>query len=105
MVSFSECISLDRIKKGNKLTEVIQYNFHNIKQKKVSVMILKKNVGYLDSIIRVFIGSLIVGIGLYFNSFWGFIGLIPVLSGALSYCPIYRILNTTTLSPDLEREN
>lgn len=68
-------------------------------------MILKKNVGYLDSILRVFIGAIFITFGLYFDSFWGFIGLIPVLSGALSYCPIYRILNTTTLSPDLEREN
>jgi hypothetical protein len=68
-------------------------------------MILKKNVGYLDSIIRVIFGALIVGFGLYYNSFLGFIGLIPVFSGALSFCPIYRILNTTTLSPDLEREN
>jgi len=68
-------------------------------------MILKKNVGYLDSIVRVFIGALIVAFGLHFNSFWGFLGLIPVISGALSFCPLYRILNTTTLSPDLEREN
>jgi len=69
------------------------------------VMILKKNVGYLDSIIRVFIGAVIVASGLYLNNFWGLLGLILVFSGALSFCPIYRILNTTTISPDLEREN
>ncbi len=105
MLYVTECISLGRIKKGKKLTEVIQYNFHNIKQKEVNVMILKKNIGYLDSILRVFGGALIVAFGLYFNSYWGFIGLIPVVSGAVSFCPIYKILNTTTISPDLEREN
>lgn len=68
-------------------------------------MILKKNVGYLDSVIRVLIGSVIVAAGLYVNNLWGFIGMILVFTGALSYCPIYRILNTTTISPDLEREN
>lgn len=69
------------------------------------VMILKKNVGYLDSITRVLIGAVIVASGLYLNNFWGLLGLIPLLSGALSFCPIYRILNTTTIRPDLEREN
>jgi hypothetical protein len=68
-------------------------------------MILKKNVGYVDSIIRVVLGTLIVGIGLYYNSYWGFIGLIPVISGAVSYCPVYRIFRTSTMNPNLEREN
>lgn len=68
-------------------------------------MILKKNVGYIDSIVRVFLGAVIVAIGLYFESYWGFIGLIPVISGAVSFCPIYRIFNASTLGPGLEREN
>lgn len=68
-------------------------------------MILKKNVGYIDSIIRVVLGTLIVAIGLYYNSYWGFIGLIPVISGAISFCPVYRLLGITTMNPNLEREN
>ena len=68
-------------------------------------MILKKNVGYIDSIIRVVLGTLIVAIGLYYNSYWGFIGLIPVISGAISFCPVYRLLGTSTMNPNLEREN
>ncbi|PKD44930.1 YgaP family membrane protein [Rhodohalobacter barkolensis] len=68
-------------------------------------MILKKNVGYLDSIIRVTLGALIVGAGLYFDSFWGFLGLIPVFSGAVSFCPVYRLLNIETTKPNIERAN
>jgi len=68
-------------------------------------MILKKNVGYIDSIIRVIVGALIVGLGLYFDSYWGFIGLIPVFSGAVSFCPIYRLLNMETTKPNIERAN
>ncbi|MCC5906161.1 MAG: DUF2892 domain-containing protein [Balneolaceae bacterium] len=68
-------------------------------------MILKKNVGNIDSIIRVVLGTLIVAIGLYYNSYWGFIGLIPVISGAISFCPVYRLLGTSTMNPNLEREN
>lgn len=69
------------------------------------MMILKKNVGYIDSIIRVIIGALIVGVGLYFDSYWGFIGLILVFSGAVSYCPVYRLLKMETTRPNMERAN
>ncbi len=68
-------------------------------------MILKKNVGYTDSILRVILGTLIIGLGIYVDSYWGFIGLIPVLSGAVSFCPVYRFLNASTINPNLEREN
>ncbi len=68
-------------------------------------MILKKNVGYMDSIIRVVLGTLIIALGLYFDNYWGFIGLIPVISGAISFCPVYRVLRMSTMDPNLEREN
>jgi len=68
-------------------------------------MILKKNVGYMDSIIRVIFGALILSMGLFYDSYWGFIGLIPVISGAISFCPIYRMMRVSTMNPDLEREN
>lgn len=68
-------------------------------------MILKKNVGYIDSIIRVIVGAILVIMGLYFESYWGFIGLIPLITGTISYCPIYRIFNISTMRADLEREN
>lgn len=68
-------------------------------------MIVKKNVGNVDSIIRVFIGALIVGAGLYYNNFWGFLGLILVFSGTASFCPIYRLLKFETTKPNVERAN
>lgn len=71
----------------------------------VKKMILKKNVGYMDSIIRVLIGTLILIAGLYYESYWGFVGLIPVISGAISFCPIYKLFNMETTNPDAERAN
>jgi len=68
-------------------------------------MIIKKNVGYMESILRVILGTFIVALGIYFDSYWGFIGLIPVFSGAVSFCPVYRYMNISTLNPNLEREN
>lgn len=68
-------------------------------------MILKKNIGYIDSIIRVIIGAIAVGLGLYFDNYWGFLGLLLVISGTLSFSPLYRVLNISTMDPNLEREN
>ncbi len=68
-------------------------------------MILKKNVGYLDSVIRTIIGAVAIIVGFYLDSYWGLLGLYFVFSGAISFCPVYRIMNKSTMNPDLEREN
>lgn len=68
-------------------------------------MILKKNVGYYDSIIRATLGVLIVLAGVYFQNWWGFLGLILVFSGGLSFCPIYKLAGIDTTRPDTERAN
>ena len=68
-------------------------------------MILKKNVGYMDSIIRVVLGTLIIAAGLFYDSYWGFIGLIPVITGSLSFCPVYRLFKLETTNPNAERAN
>lgn len=68
-------------------------------------MILKKNIGYLDSVIRTVIGAIAIIVGFYLESYWGLLGLLLVFSGALSYSPVYRIMKISTMNPDLEREN
>ncbi len=50
-----------------------------------------QNVGGLDSAIRILLGVVIVGIGIY-NERWGvLIGFIPFLTGIARWCPIYEI--------------
>lgn len=68
-------------------------------------MILKKNVGYWDSIIRVVLGGFIVSLGLIFDNYWGLLGMILVFSGVVEYCPVYRLIRFATMDPNLEREN
>jgi len=71
-------------------------------------MILKKNVGYVDSIIRVVLGAIGVGLGFYYGGYiliLGILGLILIASGTLSFCPFYRLMKISTMNPDLEREN
>jgi len=59
-------------------------------------MTLKKNVGGIDRIIRLVLGVVILGVGAYFRSWWGLIGLIPLLTGAFSYCGLYSLIGVST---------
>lgn len=53
---------------------------------------MKINVGSTDRILRVVAGITIIGAGIYFNSLWGVIGLIPLLTGLFRFCPAYKLL-------------
>jgi hypothetical protein len=47
------------------------------------------NVGKTERILRTIAGLAILGAGLYFKSWWGAIGVIPLLTAALGWCPVY----------------
>lgn len=50
---------------------------------------MNKNVGSIDKVIRIIIGLIIMGIGYYFKSWWGAIGIIPVFTALVGWCPLY----------------
>jgi hypothetical protein len=59
------------------------------------------NVGKFERLIRVFVGFLIFYIGVISPleaQLWGFIGLVPVITGILGWCPLYLPfkINTNT---------
>ncbi len=58
---------------------------------------MMKNEGTADRVIRVIAG--VVLLSLVFvgpRSLWGLIGLVPLLTGLVGYCPLYRILGLNT---------
>ncbi len=57
---------------------------------------MKANVGTADRIVRVVIGLAIVGAGIYYQSWWGAIGLVPVFTAAFGFCPAYLPLGLST---------
>lgn len=61
---------------------------------------MKKNVGTADKIIRVVIGIAIIIVGVYFKSWWGVIGVIPFISAALGWCPLYIPLKISTIKEE-----
>jgi hypothetical protein len=54
------------------------------------------NVGKTERGIRVIAGVVIIGVGLYFQSWWGAIGIVPLLTGATGWCPPYQLLGIST---------
>ncbi len=56
-----------------------------------------KNVGTVDRIIRVVLG--IVLLAMVFvgpQTPWGWIGIIPLLTAALGFCPAYKLIGLST---------
>jgi hypothetical protein len=50
---------------------------------------MKPNVGGLDRIVRILAGLAILGAGFYFKSWFGLIGIVPILTGTFRFCPAY----------------
>jgi len=50
---------------------------------------MKPNVGGVDRVIRVVLGIILLAMGVYFKSWWGVIGIVPLLTATISWCPAY----------------
>ncbi len=57
---------------------------------------MKTNVGSTDRTLRIIAGVVIIALGLYYQSLWGIIGLIPLLTGLFRSCVLYSILGINT---------
>ncbi len=63
---------------------------------------MKCNIGKTDRIIRIIAGVVILIIGLVTKSWWGLIGLIPLLTAVLKWCPLYIPLKINTMEKKVE---
>ena len=50
---------------------------------------MKCNMGKTDRMIRAIVGLGIIGAGVYFQNWWGAIGLVPFGTGVIGICPAY----------------
>ena len=57
---------------------------------------MKCNVGKTDKILRVVLALLIGAAGFYFKSYWGLIGLVPLLTAFAGICPAYMPFGLST---------
>ncbi|MHB8881569.1 MAG: YgaP family membrane protein [Thermodesulfovibrionales bacterium] len=58
---------------------------------------MKKNLGSIDRSIRIIAGVGIISLALVGpQSPWAFLGIIPLLSGLVGWCPPYALLGLST---------
>ena len=57
---------------------------------------MKKNVGKADKVVRVILGLGIGAAGIYFKSWWGLVGLIPLLTAFMGSCLLYMPFGIST---------
>ncbi len=50
---------------------------------------MNANIGGTDKVVRYIAGIVIILLGLYFKSWWGALGLIPLLTALIGWCPLY----------------
>lgn len=58
---------------------------------------MKPNEGTIDRVIRVVVGLLLLSLVFIGpQTAWGFVGLIPLGTGLIGFCPLYKIFGFST---------
>jgi len=57
---------------------------------------MKCNVGGLDRRLRIIAGIAFIAAGIYFQNWFGAIGLIPLITGIIGWCPAYLPFGLST---------
>ena len=57
---------------------------------------MKTNVGKIDKSVRIVIGLGIIAAGIYYESWWGAIGFVPLLTSFIGWCPLYAPFGIST---------
>ena len=58
---------------------------------------MKTNVGGLDRIARIVVGVVLLGLAAIGTvGVWGWLGIVPLATGALGWCPAYKLLGLST---------
>jgi len=55
------------------------------------------NVGRIDRSVRIVVGLLLIGLALTGTvGWWGWLGLVPLATGVVGWCPPYALLGFST---------
>ena len=63
---------------------------------------MKKNVGSIDKVARVIIGLVIIALGVLYQSWWGLVGIIPLFTSVVGWCPAYLPFGISTCKTKTE---
>lgn len=58
---------------------------------------MKANVGGVDKILRIVLGVALIAWAAFLGGpTWAYIGVVPLLTGLVNFCPIYKLLGIST---------
>lgn len=57
---------------------------------------MKPNIGKTDRTIRIVAGCIIIAAGVVAGSWWGIIGIVPIATAFLRWCPAYLPFGIST---------
>ena len=58
---------------------------------------MKTNVGTIDRSVRVLVGLVLIGLAATGTvGWWGWLGVVPLLTGAIGWCPPYAMFGIDT---------
>lgn len=55
-----------------------------------------RNMGGADRAVRIVLGLGIIAAGIYFKSWWGLLGLVPLATASCGFCPAYLPFGIST---------
>ena len=59
---------------------------------------MEQNVGQIDRTVRIVLGIFAVAFALDGNA-WGWLGILPLVTGVFSICPLYSLIHVSTTQP------
>jgi len=58
---------------------------------------MSENIGNIDRILRIVIGIILIALVFWGpKSVFGWIGLVPLVTALISWCPLYKLFNIST---------
>nr|MBN2276167.1 DUF2892 domain-containing protein [candidate division Zixibacteria bacterium] len=66
---------------------------------------MKTNIGGLDRLIRIIVGVIIIALGYAYGSWWGLLGIIPILTAVTGLCCLYVPFGISTCKTKHRAEN
>ena len=61
---------------------------------------MKCNMGKVDRVLRGIVGLIIIGVGVYYQSWWGAIGAAPLGVAIMGTCPAYLPFGMSSCKTD-----
>jgi len=66
---------------------------------------MRINEAWWERVLRTIVGLFLISLTFWGpHSAWGWVGLIPLLTGVIGFCPIHAMLGTSTCKPKVKAQ-